>query len=107
MSKARIVTHMTSSEIEAQLRGFLLNAAARQWAVSQVDPEQPSVDYLTGFGAGCEAGQVAALALVMAMLTGGSVAEIVGDARTQAAVDAAFPFELHLLGPDEDAEEAA
>jgi len=98
---------MTSTEIEAQLRGFLLNAAARQWAVSQVDPEHQSVDYLTGFGAGWEAGQVAALALVMSMLTGGSVTEIVEDARTQAAVDAAFPFELHVLAHDADEEEAA
>jgi hypothetical protein len=97
---------MTSTEIEAQVRGFLLNAAARQWAVSQVDPPTPSVDYRTGFGAGWEAGQVAALALVMSMLTGGSIADIVEDARTQAAVDAAFPFELHVLAHDED-EEAA
>lgn len=98
---------MTSSEIEAQLKDFLLNAAARQWAVSQVDPDQPSADYLTGFGAGWEAGQLAALALVMSMLTGGSVTEIVEDARTEAAVDAAFPFELHVLSSDEDEEEAA
>lgn len=96
---------MTITEIEAQLKGFLLNAAARQWAVSQVDPEQPSADYLTGFGAGWEAGQVSALALVMSMLTAGSVTEIVEDARAQAAVDAAFPFELHVVSNDE--EEAA
>jgi hypothetical protein len=98
---------MTSTEIEAQLRGFLLNAAARQWAVSQVDPEQPSADYLTGFGAGWEAGQVAALAFALSMLTGGSVTEIIEDARAQAAVDAAFPFELHVLSGDEEGEEAA
>lgn len=107
MSWARIVPTMASTEMEAQLRGFLLNAAARQWAVSQVDPESPSVDYRTGFGAGWEAGQVAALALVMSMLTGDSVADIVEDARTQAAVDAAFPFELHVVAHDEDEEEAA
>ncbi len=97
---------MTSTEIEAQLRGFLLNAAARQWAVSQVDPTTPSADYLTGFGAGWEAGHVSALALVMSIVTGGSVTETIEDARTQAAVDAAFPFELHVLSTGED-EEAA
>ena len=98
---------MTSTEIEAQLRGFLLNAAARHWAVSQVDPEQPSPDYLTGFGAGWEAGQVAALALALATLTGGSVTEMVEDARAHAAVDAAFPFELHILSDGGEGEEAA
>ena len=100
---------MSTTEIEAQLRGFLHNAAARQWAVSQVDPEHPSADYLTGFGAGWEAGQVAALALALSLLTGGSVAEIVDDVRAQAAVDAAFPFELHVLSDEADdgGEEAA
>ena len=97
---------MSSTEVEAQLRAFLHNAAARQWAVSQVDPEQPSADYLTGFGAGWEAGQVAALALALSLFTGGSVREIVEETRAQAAVDAAFPFELHILS-DTDGEEAA
>ena len=99
-------SHMTSTEIEAQVRAFLLNAAARHWAVSQVDPDQPSADYLTGFGAGWEAGHVAALALVVSMLTGESVTAVIEDVRAQAAVDAAFPFELHVLA-DADAEEAA
>lgn len=98
---------MTSAEMEARLRGFLLNAAARQWAASQVEPEQPPVDYLTGFGAGWEAGQVSAFALVTSLLTAGSVTDIIEDARAQAAVDAAFPFELHVLAHDEDEEQAA
>ncbi len=98
---------MTSSETEAQLRGFLLNAASRQRAVSQVDPERPSADYLTGFGAGWEAGQVAALALALSTFTGGSVSEIVEDARAHAAVEAAFPFELHILAEGDDGEAAA
>jgi hypothetical protein len=84
------------TDAEALLRGLLQNAAARQSAVARAEPESASVDYLTGFGAGWEAGQVAALALAVGALSGESPTALVEDARSQAAVEAAFPFELFV-----------
>lgn len=86
------------TEVEALCRGFLQNAAARQSAVARVEPEVASADYLTGFGAGWEAGHVAALALAVGLMSGGSPTVLVEEALTQAAVDSAFSFELHLEG---------
>ncbi len=85
------------TEVEALCRGFLQNAAARQSVVSRVGPEEPSADYLTGYGAGFEAGQVAALALAVAVMSGESPTALIADAASQAAVDLAFPFDLHLV----------
>lgn len=84
------------TEAEALCRGLLQNAAARQAVVARVDPEAPTADYRTGFGAGWEAGQVAALALAVAAISGESPTAILEDARSQAAVDLAFPFELYV-----------
>jgi hypothetical protein len=83
-------------EVEALCRGFLQNAAARQSVVSRVAPEEPSADYLTGFGAGFEAGQVAGLALAVAVMSGQSPTALIADAGSQAAVDLSFPFDLHF-----------
>jgi hypothetical protein len=83
--------------IESMCRGFLLNAAARHRAVASVAPEAPSVDYLTGFGDGWEAGHVAALALVVSMMSGDSIGTLIDDAASQAAVEAAFPFDLIIV----------
>lgn len=77
-------------------RGLLHNAAARQLVFSRADPEEPSADYLTGFGAGWEAGHVAALALALSLLTGESPAALVEEARARAAVDLSFPFDVHI-----------
>ncbi len=84
------------TDVEALCRGFLQNATARQAVVARVDPEEPSADYLAGFGAGWTAGQVAALALVVGAMSGESPTTLVEDARSHAAVDSAFPFELYL-----------
>jgi hypothetical protein len=84
------------TEVEALCRGFLQNAAARQAIVSRVGPEEPSADFLSGFGAGWEAGQVAALALALSVLTGESATALIEDAQSQAAVDSAFPFEVYF-----------
>jgi hypothetical protein len=86
----------TQVEIEAMCRGLLQNAAARQLVFSRAEPELASADYLTGFGAGWEAGHVSALALALSVLTGGSPEALVEEARAQAAVDLAFPFEIHV-----------
>ena len=85
-----------TTETERLCRSPLQNAAARQWAAALAEPEAPSVDYLTGVGAGWEAGQVAALAMVVAMMTGDSATALIEDARSQAAMDTAFPFELFV-----------
>ena len=90
-------------EVEALCRGFLHNAAARQSVVSRVSPEEPSADYRAGFSAGWEAGQVAALALAVSLLSGESPTALIDDAASQAAVDLSFPFELF----NEDEEKAS
>ena len=87
----------TIVDIESMCRGFLQNAAARQWAVAQVAPEAPTVDYLTGYGDGWEAGHVAALALVVSMISGDSMTDLLDDAGSRAAVESAFPFDLVIV----------
>ena len=84
------------SEMEAVLRGLLLNAAAREWVASRVAPEAPSPEYQTGYAAGWEGGELAALALVIALLTDESATTLVEEARAHAAVETSFPFELHV-----------
>ena len=84
------------TEAEALCRGFLQNAVARRAVVARLGPEAPSADYLAGFSAGFESGQVAALALAVGVLSGDSPGALIEDAHGQAAVDSAFPFELHL-----------
>jgi len=84
------------TEVEALCRGFLQNAAARQSVVARVGPVEHTADYLAGFSAGWEAGQVAALALAVGVMSGESPTGLVADAQGQAAMDVTFPFELHL-----------
>jgi hypothetical protein len=84
------------TEIEALCRGFLQNAVARQSVVARMRPDEPSADYLAGFSAGFDSGQVAALALALGVMTGESPTALTEDAQSQAVVDAAFPFEVYL-----------
>ncbi|MEA2827556.1 MAG: hypothetical protein QOG43_1995 [Actinomycetota bacterium] len=91
--------------IESMCRGFLQNAAARQWAVALVAPEAPTVEYLTGYGDGWEAGHVAALALVVSMISGESMTDLLDDAGSRASVEAAFPFDMIIIDADADASE--
>ena len=86
----------TDVETAALCRGFLQNAAARQSIVARVQTEAPSADYLAGFSAGRDAGQVAGIALALGVMTGQSPTSLVEDAQSQAAVDAAFPFDLSI-----------
>ncbi len=90
-------------DIESLCRGFLQNAAARQWAVAGVAPEAPTVEYLTGFADGWEAGHVEAFALVVSMLSGDSMTALIEEAGSQAAVESMFPFDLMIeaTGPTE------
>ena len=84
------------TEAEALCRGFLQNVAARRSVVARVGPEEPSADYLAGFSAGFDSGQVAALALAVGLMSGESPTVLIDDAHGQAAVESAFPFELHV-----------
>jgi hypothetical protein len=86
----------TDLDREAFCRGLLQNAAARQLVFARAEPETQSADYLTGFGAGWEAGHVSALALALSVLTGESPAALVAEAQTQAAMDLSFPFDVHV-----------
>lgn len=88
------------TEVEALCRGFLQNATARQTIVDRVAPEQPSADYLAGFSAGRDAGYVEGLALALGTLTDESPTSLLEEARSQAAVDVTFPFELCVESED-------
>jgi hypothetical protein len=94
-------------DIESLCRGFLQNAAARHWAVAQVAPEAPTVDYLTGFGDGWEAGHVEAFALVVSMMSGESMTDLMNDAGSRAAIESAFPFDMIIVDGDSGADEQA
>ena len=93
---------MTAQELEGLARGLLHNAAARQWAASRAEPEVKSAEYLTGFAAGHEAGEVAAMALIVSLLSGESATALIDEVRAQAAVDAAFPFDLEIEFTSDD-----
>lgn len=84
------------TDVEALCRSFLLNAAARRSVLARVEPEERSADYRIGFGAGWEAGQVAGLALAVGVISGQSPTAVLEDADSQAAMDSAFPFEIHV-----------
>jgi hypothetical protein len=84
------------TDAEALCRGFLQNAAARQSVVARVGPEEPSADYRAGFSAGFDSGYVAAMAVALGVMTGESPTALIEGAHSQAAVDAAFPFELYV-----------
>jgi len=90
------------TEAEALCRGFLQNAAARQTIVAHVAPEAPSADYLAGFSAGRDAGEVAGLALAIGIMSGESPTAVLEEARSQAAMEVTFPFELHLHADSEE-----
>lgn len=87
---------MDVRQIEVACRAFLANAAARHMAAYELEPETPSVDYVTGFAAGREQSEVQVFALVLSMITGESASGLVQEATARAAVDSVFPFELHM-----------
>ncbi len=89
-------------EIENVLRGILHKATAREYTVSQVAPETPSADYLTGFAAGELSGSASTAALVLGLLIAESPTKVLEEARAQAAVENAFPFDLHMEPTETD-----
>ena len=104
---------MRVEELEAMCRSLLHNAAAREWVAARAQADSATPEYHTGFAAGYQAGELAALALVVASLSGESATSLVEEARSQASVEAAFPFELHVepawdeAAPDEAAPDEA
>ena len=95
---------MTVEEIEAVCRGLLHNAAGRDLAASRAAPDVPGAEYRTGFAAGHEEGELAAMALVVAMISGESATALVDEARSAAVIDAVFPIDLHIEGVPIDGE---
>ena len=89
------MTPTSLRDLEGLVRGFLMNAAARAEAYDATAPPQPSVDYRSGYAAGRQDGEVAALALVLSLFGDASPVRLMEEARAAAAVDAAMPFELH------------
>lgn len=94
---------MTAEEIEAICRSLLYNAAARDWAAAKAAPEAPGAEYLTGFAAGHEAGELAAFAFVLSMLSGASATALIDEARTSASVEAEFLVDLMIDGLSDEA----
>lgn len=90
------MTRLVDVDRVSLCRGLLQNAAARQRIFARAEPAEPSADYLTGFGAGWEAGQIAGLALALSVLTDESATAMVEEAQAGAAVELAFPFDLHV-----------
>ena len=83
-------------EIEIMCRGILQKTMARTNTLSQIAPDVPSADYLSGHSAGHLEGQAAVASLVLSLVKGESATQILEEARSAAAVDAAFPFDLHM-----------
>lgn len=89
-------------DIEDVLRSMLHRAAGREYAVSQAAPDAPSAEYLTGFAAGELTGTASTAALILGLLIEESPTKILEEARAEAAVDSAFPFELHIEPTEKD-----
>jgi len=83
-------------EIETVCRDILHRVAHQERLISRGAPEAPSADYLTGYAAGQLEGQMATAAIVLGQLLDQSPTQLLEDARSQAAVEESFPFDLHI-----------
>jgi hypothetical protein len=83
-------------EITMLCRSILQRAGAREYTMSQAAPEVQSVDFRSGYAEGQLAGQLTTAALMLGLATGESPSKILDDARAQAQVENAFPFDLHI-----------
>ncbi len=84
------------TEIETVCRDILHRASLQERIVNQAAPEAPSPEYLTGFGAGQLDGQLGTAAMILGLVLDDSPTRLLDDARSQAAVESAFPFDLHI-----------
>jgi hypothetical protein len=89
-------------EVEMMCRSILQRAGAREYTMSQSAPEVQSVDFKSGYAEGQLTGQLTTAALMLGLLKGESPSKILDDARAQAKVDNAFPFDLHMQGVSDD-----
>ncbi len=85
-------------EIEMMCRSILQRAGAREYTMSQSAPEVETVDYRNGYAEGQLTGQLTTAALMLGLVTGESPSKILDEARAQAQVENAFPFDLHMTG---------
>jgi hypothetical protein len=83
-------------EIEMMCRSILQRAGAREYTMSQSAPEVQSVDFRSGYAEGQLTGQLTTAALMLGIATGESPGKILDEARAQAQVENAFPFDLHI-----------
>ena len=88
-------------EITMMCRSVLQRAGAREFTLSQSAPEVETVDYKSGYAEGHLVGQLATAAIMLGLATGESPTKILDDARAQAQVENAFPFDLHMTGLDD------
>jgi hypothetical protein len=87
-------------EITMMCRSILQRAGAREYTMSQAAPEVQSVDFRSGYAEGQLAGQLTTAALMLALATGESPSKVLEEARAQAKVENAFPFDLHMENID-------
>lgn len=83
-------------EIETMCRSILQKAGSQEYTLSQAEPEELSVDYRSGYAAGRLAGQMSTAALMLGIVTGESPSTLLDNARAQAKIENAFPFDLHI-----------
>ena len=88
---------MRSRTVRGRLSEHLTQRLSKRRLVRRdYSPESPSPEWLTGFAAGQIEGQLSTAAIVLGLLTDQSPTRILEEARSQAAVQAAFPFDLHV-----------
>ncbi len=81
---------------EATILGMLLDAVEADRSLSMADPEVLTTEWLDGFGAGRRKGIAFAMAVALATIRGTSPTRELEDAHSFAAVESAYPFELHV-----------
>lgn len=84
------------NEVETVCRDILHRVSLQERLVSRGAPETPSPEFLTGFAAGQLDGRMSTAAIVLAVLLDDSPSRLLEDARSQAAVEESFPFDLHI-----------
>ena len=88
-------------EIEMMCRSILQRAGAREYTLTQSAPEVQTAEFRSGYAEGQLTGQLTTAAIMLGLATGDSPSRILDEARAQAQVENAFPFDLHMTGLDD------